>query len=254
MSLYIYLNEEAHEEAAKGLEGSNLAYRTVCLHGINVSMDSDGRLHYEVKNETGPMVSLVPIPLRKFVESISWQTHLPPDSLTQTLGRYIHESAEAIVDHRRDRQGWRTVRISGPVIEEVYRLYYQLRAGQATLLEAWQETEEPLPPVKFASSRAGRSTPLREKKSGTERSCSSARNALQQSSRTAAEPSNLKARRDTPENAICNWSIQTRTRTTSGEQAADTTPKGSRLTRALPFSVIQPTSRSAYSGNGQFKI
>lgn len=146
MSLYIFLNEEAHAEVAKSLEGYSLAYRTVCLHGINVSLDADGRLHYEAKNETGPVVSLVPIPLRKYVESISWQTHLPPDSLTKTLGRYIHLSAEAIVDHRRDKQGWRTVRISGPVIDDVYQLYFQLRAGTAALLEPWQEptgAEEP---------------------------------------------------------------------------------------------------------------
>jgi len=142
MSLYIYLNEEAHAEVAKSLEGTSLAYRTVCLHGINVSLDADGRLHYEAKNETGPAVSLVPIPLRKYVECISWQTHLPPDSPTKTLGRYIHLSAEAIVDHRRDKQGWRTVRISGPVIDDVYQLYFQLRAGTAALLEPWQEPAE----------------------------------------------------------------------------------------------------------------
>jgi predicted Zn finger-like uncharacterized protein len=50
------------------------------------------------------------------------------------------------VDHRRDKQGWRTARISGPVIDDVYQLYFQLRAGKAALLEPWQETavaEEP---------------------------------------------------------------------------------------------------------------
>lgn len=146
MSLYIFLNEEAHAEVAKKLGGLRLSSKNERLNGIEVTLDSDGRIYYEVRNESGPAVSLVPIPLRKYVESISWQTHLPPDSPTKTLGRYIHLSAEAIVDHRRDKQGWRTVRISGPVIDDVYQLYFQLRAGTAALLEPWQETagaEEP---------------------------------------------------------------------------------------------------------------
>lgn len=142
MSLYIFLNEEAHAVATKGMS-AGIAYRTAELGGINVSLDADGRIYYEVRNETGPVVSLVPIPLRKYVESISWQTHLPPDSPTKIVGRYVHLSAEAIVDHRRDRQGWRTVRISGPVIDDVYQLYFQLRNGQAALLEPWQEPTEP---------------------------------------------------------------------------------------------------------------
>ncbi|MBI5654194.1 hypothetical protein HZC53_00855 [Candidatus Uhrbacteria bacterium] len=137
MSLFIFLDGKAYEESTKTLVGER-ANRMARFRGLIVRLDTDGRLYYEVKNEHGPVASLVPIPLRDRIEAISWQTFMPPDSPTQKVGRYVHQTAEAIVDHRNDRQGWKTMRISGPRIEHVYALYHQLRAGKAELTEEWQ--------------------------------------------------------------------------------------------------------------------
>lgn len=146
MSLHIFLNEEAYNQLAKR-EGDQLilhARGVGKLAGIQVRIDGDCRPYYEVRDETGPLVCLVPFALRPYAEAYSWHTQLPPDSPTRILGRYAFQTAEAIVDHKRDKQGWRTVRIHGPKIEDVHQLYYKLRAGTAELVEGWQTSQAAL--------------------------------------------------------------------------------------------------------------
>lgn len=145
MALHILLNEEAYHQF---VQDQIARVRGVGnLNGCKVFLDPDGRPYYEVRNDTGPMTSLVPFGLRSFVDAFSWHTHLPPDSPTKMLGRYIFQTAEAIVDHKRDKQGWRTMRIHGPKLEDVYQLHYQLRAGTAELMESWQDAEAVLDQV-----------------------------------------------------------------------------------------------------------
>ncbi|MDQ7814332.1 MAG: hypothetical protein RDU25_00800 [Patescibacteria group bacterium] len=145
MALHILLNEEAYTQLVKDQVARVRGVGN--LNGCKVYLDPDGRPYYEVRNDTGPMSSLVPFGLRALVDAFSWHAHLPPDSPTKMLGRYIFQTAEAVVDHNRDKQGWRKMRIHGPKLEDVYRLYYMLRAGTAELMESWQETEAVLDQV-----------------------------------------------------------------------------------------------------------
>jgi len=146
MALHILLSEEAYNEMLQG-EGNQLVLHARAsgkIAGIQVRLDSDYRPYYEVRDETGPLPTLVPFALRPYAEAYSWHTHLPPGSPTRVLGRYMFQTAEAIVDHKRDKQGWRTMRIHGPKLEDVYQLYYKLRAGTAELLEGWETPESVL--------------------------------------------------------------------------------------------------------------
>lgn len=145
MSLHILLNQKAYERLIRA-EDERVIRLTgrAKLQGFVISLDPDGRPYYEVRNDTGPVSSLVPFALRPYVETFSWHTQLPPDCPTRILGRYAFQTAEAIVDHHRDKQGWRKTRIHGPGIEDVYQLYYKLRAGTAELTEAWQTSQAAL--------------------------------------------------------------------------------------------------------------
>ncbi|MFA5186178.1 MAG: zinc-ribbon domain-containing protein [Patescibacteria group bacterium] len=165
MSLHLFLNDVVHAATVKAL-GGIVPQRAVPFNGINVRLDGDGRVYYEVKNEKGPWETMIPLPLKEYVEHVSWWVTLPETCPTRTVGRYEHETAEAIVDYHPDNEEFRTVRINGPDIEQVYLLYYQIRSGTAQLVECWQAngTDDsgaptysgpPLRPVKFACQSCG---------------------------------------------------------------------------------------------------
>lgn len=137
MSLHLFLNDEVHAAVVKAL-GGIMPQKAVPFNGINVRLDADGRVYYEVKNEKGPWETMIPLPLKGYVECVSWWVSLSDSCPTRTVGRYEHETAEAIVDYHPENAEYRTARINGPEIERVYELYYQIRSGTARLVEFWE--------------------------------------------------------------------------------------------------------------------
>lgn len=140
MSLFLFLNDKVHAAAVKALGGS-VPQKAVPFNGIAIKLDADSRPFYEVRNEKGPWETMIPPPLKGHVECVSWWVTLPETCPTRTVGRYEHESAEAIVDYHPENIEFRTARINGPEIEAVYALYYQIRSGTAKLSESWQAEE-----------------------------------------------------------------------------------------------------------------
>ncbi len=142
MALRIVLNEKAHKRLTEHPDAQMIRLKGQgSIDGCRVCYNSDGDLFYEVNDETRPLIAIVPFALRPYVLAFDWRTCLPPDGPTKTLGRYVFQTAEAIVDHGRDKLCWRKIRVHGPKLEDVFQLYYQLRAGTAELSESWQKPE-----------------------------------------------------------------------------------------------------------------
>ena len=141
MALYLYLDNVVQDAVDESLVEDIAVLGCPSYEGLDIKFDGDRRLFYQVKEEAAPCATLVPPPLVGHVVSVSWQLRFPANSRTRVPGRYVFETAEAVLEPEVNGR-WKA-RIHGPDIGHVYELKLQLQGGTALQKEAWPDVEPP---------------------------------------------------------------------------------------------------------------
>lgn len=149
MSIRIYLQDFAipttrlvNARARVQRGGSN----NVDFHGLNLNIDSDGRLFYQLRETVTHPDNAIPEVLRDYIRLISWWTRIPSVP-RRMLGVYRSSdstiapeggTAEAQLDVDQNEPNWLKLAIYGSDLRLMLHLYAHIRAGTALPYQSWE--------------------------------------------------------------------------------------------------------------------